>query len=214
LPPDSHITIASGIAQSPNQLATVCWACAAETCWARCTSSSQAATWDLRPDSAAACSARACSSCAAAAGAAAGDLSASGVDPLIEGDDLGASLLHLGELCGDQVAKLPHARGKLCVGLLDPAEELSASGQVVEALGVEQHLGRVRSTAHVDGHEAARERAQGAAQAGPSLGEPRRRLVHTNRELGLALPALGEDGGELRLSRGGDRRLGASRGQL
>ncbi len=127
-------------------------------------------------------------------GANAGDHFAGGSDPLIEGDRLGASAFHLGELRRDQVAELAHPRGERRIGALDPAEKLGAIDKVIEAVRVQQQLGGVRRVALVDRHETGRERPQGPAQAGSSPGELRRGLLDSDLELGLALLALRQHG--------------------
>ena len=164
-PPDSHITIACGIAHWPTQVETVCCACAAAACWlccawACCSSGAPAAPpRDLGLE--AGHSRRLLLACllelrclSLGIGAHRGDLVARGGDPLVEGDLLGLRLLNLGKLRRHLVAERSHAAGERGVRGLDPPHQLGPVGEVVEPLGAQEQLGRVGRVSLVDGHEA------------------------------------------------------------
>ena len=159
LPPDSHWTIDSGIAQSPNHWLTSVCACWAETC-------SQVLdpvgppgdlrlqALDLRlplgPQR-------------LQLGGAGLGLGADGGDPVARGGDLLVELLRalLGlldrrEPVGDLVAQRAHVRDQRRVGLLDPLQVLGAGLEVVEPVGGEQEGGGVGHPAAVDVDESAR----------------------------------------------------------
>ena len=217
LPPDSHWTIDSGIAQSPNQSVTSLCAWRAEIRSRRWTSEVQPLTFDCRLSTAACRSARsACELLGAGLG-----LGAHGGDPVARGGDLLVELLRAllglldrGEPARDLVAQRAHARDQRRVGLLDPAQVLGPRLQVVEPVGLEQQRRGVGHPAAVDVDEAARERVQRA----PQLGARERQLVAGDRDLALepalALLAGGEHGRELGLALSGDDRLLLGGGEL
>ena len=122
--------------------------------------------------------------------------------------------LDRGEPVRDLVAKGAHPADQRRVGLLDPAQVLGPGLEVVEAVGLEQDGGRVGHVAPVDVDEAVGEGVQGAAK----LVAGGRELVasdrHLGRQLRLALLALREHGGELRLALGGVDRLLLGDGEL
>ncbi len=217
LPLDSHWTIDCGIAQSPNHCPTSCWAWRAETrsrCW---TSDVQSLTCDCSAvDLRLSLGAEGVELLGAGlrVGADGGDLVAGRGDSKVELVDALPGFLDRGELLGDLVAEGAHPADQRRVGLLDSAQVLGAGLEVVEAVGLEQDGGRVGHVAPVDVDEAVGEGVQGSAKLVAGGGELVASDRHLLGQLRLALLALREHGGELRLALGGVDRPLLGHGEL
>ena len=118
------------------------------------------------------------------------------------------------EVGRDLGAQHAHALGERGIRLLDPLQVLGPGGEVVEAVGLEEQRGRVGIVALVHRDEAVGERVEGAAQAIARVGERRLGLGDLGVELGGALLAADERGGELGLALGGGLGLGLGGGEL